>query len=160
MIRIQLYAPRYYRENRTWLTQESQANSATLWTSYCSTLAWRITEDGEGCHHLPPTSTNCVVKPHQATHDQLRPHACMDKQYSSTPRGAPTLQIDRHCTRANIRILVNRYRGTIFTRIIMQGVWYTYKLSKEHTSDKAEYEPHIHKDTEDNSIRDIRELQR
>ena len=110
-------------------------------------------------NHLPPTSTNRGVETHPATLDQPRPHAYIDKWYSSTPCGAPTLRIDRHSLEQTFECW-NRCHGTRFTHLIMQGIWYIYKLSKEHISDKAEYEPCIHKDKEDRSFKDIQELQR
>jgi hypothetical protein len=42
----------------------------------------------------------------------------------------------------------------------MQGIRYEYKLIMEHTSDTAEYKPCEYINLEDNSIKDIRELQR
>jgi hypothetical protein len=53
----------------------------------------------------------------------------------------------------------NQCCGTWITRIIMWGIWYKYKLCKEHMADTVVYELCIHKDKEDNSIKNIQELQ-
>ena len=159
MIRTQLQALKHFWKNRTWLEKKPPAKSSTLWTCYRSIWMWRIREDGQGCHHLPPTSTNCKLDPHPAMLDQPRPHACIDNRYSSIPRRAPTIRINRHCTRANIWIL-EPYGGTRFTHVNINGIWYKYKLSKRRTSGTTVYEPRIHKDKEDNSIKVIRILQR
>ena len=35
------------QENRLWLVEKPQANSATLWTPYLYIRMWRITKDGQ-----------------------------------------------------------------------------------------------------------------
>jgi hypothetical protein len=101
---------------------------------------WRIIENGQGCHQLPPTSTNHGVKPHPPT--------------LLTNRGpVPALLSDTLISRIEPRpygsigiVLEHTFeywsqcRGTRITHPIMQGIWYKYNLSKEHTSDIAAYE--------------------
>jgi hypothetical protein len=54
----------------------------------------------------------------------------------------------------------NRYRGTRFTLLIMQGIRYKYKLIIAYMSDTAEYKLCEYINLEDNSIKDIQELHR
>jgi hypothetical protein len=49
----------------------------------------------------------------------------------------------------------NRYRGTKFTHLIMQGIRYEYKLIIEYMSDIAEDKLCKYINLEDNSIKDI-----
>src|SRR6185503_5460249 len=45
--------------------QEDPDHPTALCTSYSSTRTWRITKRlGQGCHHLPATSTNHGVESH------------------------------------------------------------------------------------------------
>jgi hypothetical protein len=54
----------------------------------------------------------------------------------------------------------NHYRGTRFTLLIMQGIRYKYKLIIAYMSNATEYKLCKYINLEDNSIKDIRELQR
>ena len=59
----------------------------------------------QGCHHLLATSTNMGIVDIQQLLANLDTMSTLVSDTLVSPRGAPTLRMDRHHTRANIRIL-------------------------------------------------------
>jgi hypothetical protein len=115
--------------------------------------------DGQGCHHLPPTSTNHGIELHPATLINL------DTMFT-LKSGTLVSRVEPPPSRWTDIILEqtyeyrNRCRRTRFTHLIMQGTRYTYKLIITYMSDTAEYKLCEYINLEDNSIKEFRVLQR
>jgi hypothetical protein len=124
-----------------------------------TTRTGRVTLDGQGCHHLPPTSSNKWIGPHQAT--LINPNT-MSTLMSDTvvSRAEPPPSRWTDIILEQTYEYRNHCRGTRFTLLIMQGIRYEYKLIIAYMSDTLEDKLCKYINLEDNSIKDIRELQR
>jgi hypothetical protein len=122
-----------------------------------TTRTGRVMLDGQGCHHLPPTSSNYGIRPHLATltspnttstlmSDTLASHA------EPPPSGWTDITLEQTYEYRNC------CHGTRFTLLIMQGIRYECKLIIPYMSDTAVYKLCKYINLEDNSIKDIREL--
>src|SRR5688572_7442328 len=97
----------------------------------------RVTLDGQGCHHLPPISSSHGIEPHLAT--LINPDttsALMSDTLGSRAEPPPFGWTDIKLE--TTQKYWNRCRSTRFTRLIMQGIRYEYKLIIEYMSGTTE----------------------
>jgi hypothetical protein len=102
-----------------------------------TTRTGRIMLDGQGCHHLPPTSTNNGIELHPAILNNLDTTSTLksDTLVSRTeppPSGWTDIKLEQTYE------YQNRCRGTRFTCLIMQGIRYKYKLVISYMSNTTE----------------------
>jgi hypothetical protein len=115
--------------------------------------------DGQGCHHLPPTSSNNGIGPHPATLTSPDTTSMlMSDTLASRVEPPPSGWTD--ITLEQTYEYRNHYCGTRFTLLIMQGISFEYKLIIAYMFDTAIYKLCKYVNPEDNPIKDIRELQR
>jgi hypothetical protein len=115
--------------------------------------------DGQGCHHLPPTSSNHRIGPHPTTPSSPNTTSMlMSDTLASRTEPPPSGWTD--ITLEQTYEYGNRCRGTRFTLLIMQGIRYEYKIIIAYMSDTTVYKLCKYRNLEDNSINHIRELQR
>jgi hypothetical protein len=108
--------------------------------------------DGQGCHHLPPTSTNHGLGLYPATLIKLDTTSTLigDTLLSCT-EPPPSEWI--YITLEQMYEYRNHCRGTRFPLLIMQGIRYKYKLIIAYMSDTTEYKLCEYTNLEDKSIK-------